>query len=256
MDGPDLTNRTVLVTGSARGVGRELLLATADCGANTAVHYHSSADAAREVASEARDRGAGEAMTVQADVTTPESVNGLFAAVESELGPVDVLVNNVGDFAPAHWEDIEFDTWNRVLETNLNGTYLCSKRALQNMRGGDGANDGANGDNYARIVNIGYASSEKGLVSPTNFPYFVAKAGVLMFTRMLAADTQDDGITVNAISPYVVENSDEFPAELPRDRPASFEDLIQPLYFFLDPEAGYISGENIEVDGGWLPETV
>lgn len=246
MDGPDLSDRTVLVTGSARGVGRELLLSTADCGAKTAVHYHTSADAAREVADDALERGAPDAMTVQGDVTDPESVKGLFAAVESELGSVDVLVNNVGDFAPAHWADIEFETWNRVLETNLNGTYLCSKRALPAMCEGD----------YGRIVNVGYASSEKGLVSPKNFPYFVAKAGVLMFTRMLAADTQDDPVTVNAISPYVVENSDEFPDELPQNRPASFEDLIAPLYFFLDPDSEYVSGENLEVDGGWLPETV
>ncbi|QSW99950.1 SDR family NAD(P)-dependent oxidoreductase [Haloterrigena alkaliphila] len=246
MEGPDLSDRTVLVTGSARGVGRELLLATADCGARTAVHYHTSADAAREVADQAESRGAADAMTVQADVTDPESVDGLFSAVESELGSVDVLVNNVGDFAPAHWADLEFDAWNRVLETNLNGTYLCSKRALPAMCEGE----------YGRIVNIGYASSEKGLVSPKNFPYFVAKAGVLMFTRMLANDTQDDPVTVNAISPYVVENSDEFPEELPRGRAASFEDLIQPLYFFLDPETEYVSGENVEVDGGWLPETV
>ncbi|AGB37918.1 SDR family NAD(P)-dependent oxidoreductase [Natronococcus occultus] len=246
MNEPDLSDRIVLVTGSARGVGRELLLATADRGASVAVHYHTSADAAREVADEARERGAADAMTVQGDVTDPESVDGLFGAVEAELGAVDVLVNNVGDFAPAHWEALEFDTWNRVLETNLNSTYLCTKRALPAMRE----------DGYARIVNVGYASSEKGLVSPENFPYFVAKAGVLMFTRMLAADTQDDGITVNAISPYVVENSEEFPEELPRDRPASFEDLIAPLLFFLDPDSGYVSGENVEVDGGWLPETV
>ncbi len=246
MDGPDLEGQTVLVTGSARGVGRELLLATADCGARTAVHYHTSADAAHDVAEQARDRGAPAAMSVQGDVTDPESVDGLFGAVESELGDVDVLVNNVGDFAPAHWEEIELDTWNRVLETNLNGTALCSKRALPAMRD----------SGFGRIVNVGYASSEKAMVDPKNFPYFVAKTGVLMFTRMLAADTQDDGITVNAISPYVVENSDEFPTELPRDRPASFQDLIQPLFFFLDPASDYISGENVEVDGGWLPEDV
>ncbi|MBZ6494260.1 SDR family NAD(P)-dependent oxidoreductase [Natrinema longum] len=246
MDEPALSDRTVLVTGSARGVGRELLLSTADCGARTAVHYHTSADAANEVAAEALERGAADAMTVQGDVTDPESVDALFAGVEAELGSVDVLVNNVGDFAPARWDDIAFETWNRVLETNLNGTYLCSKRALPGMRE----------RGYGRIVNVGYASSEQGLVSPKNFPYFVAKKGVLMFTRMLAADTQDDGITVNAISPYVVENSDEFPEDLPRDRPASFEDLIAPLYFFLDPDSEYVSGENIEVDGGWLPEAV
>ncbi|WP_323171274.1 SDR family NAD(P)-dependent oxidoreductase [Natrialba sp. PRR66] len=252
MNNLSLDGRTVLVTGSARGIGRELLLSTADRGARTAVHYHTSAEAAREVAAEARSRGAEDTMTVQGDVTDPDSVDGLFAAVESELGPVDVLVNNVGDFAPHHWAELEFETWNHVLETNLNGTYLCSKRALPTMRESDSDSDGG----YGRIVNIGYASSEKGLVSPVNFPYFVAKAGVLMFTRMLAAETQDDGITVNAISPYVVENSEEFPEELPRDRPASFDDLIQPLLFFLDPDSGYISGENVEVDGGWLPERV
>ncbi|WP_255168817.1 SDR family NAD(P)-dependent oxidoreductase [Natrononativus amylolyticus] len=246
MNDPDLSGRTVLVTGSSTGIGREVLLATAARGAKTAVHYHTSADAARDVAATADERGAEATMTVQGDVTDPDSVDGLFSAVESELGPVDVLVNNVGDFAPAHWADLEFDTWNRVLETNLNGTYLCSKRALPAMREAD---DG-------RIVNVGYASSEKGLVSPKNFPYFVAKAGVLMFTRMLAADTSDDGITVNAVSPYVVENSAEFPEELPRDRPASFDDVVAPVLFFLDADSGYVSGENIEVDGGWLPETV
>ncbi len=246
MDDPDLSGRTVLVTGSAKGLGREILLATAARGATTAVHYHTSADAAREVAEIARDRGVAAVTTVQADVTDPDSVDGLFAAVESELGSVDVLVNNVGDFAPAHWEDLDFETWNRVLETNVNGTYLCSKRALGPMR--------ENG--FGRIVNIGYASAENALVSPKNFPYFLAKTGVIMFTRMLAADTRDDGITVNAVSPYVVENSDEFPDDLPRGRPATFEDVTRPVLFFADPETEYVSGENLEVDGGWLPETV
>ncbi|ARS91364.1 SDR family NAD(P)-dependent oxidoreductase [Natrarchaeobaculum aegyptiacum] len=246
MDDPDLSEQTVLVTGSARGVGRAFVLALAECGANAAVHYHTSADEAREVADEARDRGAPEVMTVQGDVTDPESVDGIFSAVEAELGTVDVLVNNVGDFAPRHWEDIDFETWNRVLETNLNGTYLCSKRALPAMREAG----------YGRIVNVGYASSEKGLTSPKNFPYFVAKSGVIQFTRMLAADTQDDGITVNVISPYVVENSAEFPDELPRDRPASCDDLVQALLFFLEADSDYVSGQNLEIDGGWLPETV
>src|SRR6056297_3658998 len=224
---PDLSGQTALVTGSAKGVGRELLLALAACGADVAVHYRTSDDAAAEVAER-------------------DDVDALFETVEAELDTVDVLVNNVGAFAPEHWEDIDFETWNTVLETNLNGTYLCSKRALPGMR--------AQGD--GRIVNVGYASAERALVSPKNFPYFVAKTGVVMFTRMLAADTQSAGITVNAVSPYVVENSDEFPEDLPRGRPARFEDVAQAMLFFLDDDSGYVSGENIEVDGGWLPETV
>ncbi|MFH5797433.1 SDR family NAD(P)-dependent oxidoreductase [Haladaptatus sp. CMAA 1911] len=245
MISPNLNGRVALITGSSKGVGRELLLSLADCGADVAVHYHSSEDEAREIADAAREMG-GEAMTVQGDVTDPDEVDGLFSAIEDELGSVEVLVNNVGPFAPSHWEDISFERWNAVLEGNINGTYLCSKRALPGMREAE----------FGRIVNIGYASAEKGLISPKNAPYFMAKAGVLMFTRMLAADTQDDGVTVNAISPYVVENSDVFPDDLPRGTPAKFEDVAQALRFFVDEDSDYLSGVNVQVDGGWLPEKV
>lgn len=242
---PDLEGRTVLITGSAKGLGRAVALATARQGADVAVHYHTSEDAAREVAETVRDRDVA-ATTVQGDVTDPGAVEAFFEGVETALGSVDVLVNNVGEFAPEHWAAMEFETWNRVLATNINGTYLCSKRALPGMRE----------QGYGRIVNVGYASSEKGLVDPENTPYFMAKAGMLMFTRMLAADTQDEGITVNAVSPYVIENSAEFPDDLPRGRPAAYEDVIQALFTFLDEGSGYISGANLEVDGGWLPEEV
>ncbi|SFR34966.1 SDR family NAD(P)-dependent oxidoreductase [Halogeometricum limi] len=243
---PQLDGRVALVTGSARGVGRAIALRAAVAGADVAIHYHTSEDAAEEAAEEARELGAPNATTVQGDVTDPDSVDELFAAVEDELGPVDVLVNNVGDFAPAHWEDIEFDAWKGVIETNFYGTYLCSKRALSGMRE----------QSWGRVVNVGYAGSEKALVYPKNFPYFVAKTGVLMFTRMLAADTQDDGVTVNAVSPYVVETSDEFPDDAPRGRWASVEDIAHAAAFFWDEDSAYVSGENVEVDGGWLPETL
>ncbi|MFC6905200.1 SDR family NAD(P)-dependent oxidoreductase [Halalkalicoccus tibetensis] len=242
---PDLEGRTVLVTGSAIGLGRALTLACAERGADVAVHYNTSEGAAREVREHAREAGA-EATTVRADVTDPGAVDRLFGTVEDALGPVDVLVNNVGAFAPQHWEEMEFGTWQRVMETNVNATYLCSKRALPGMRE----------RGWGRIVNVGYASAEKGLTNPKNAPYFMAKTSVLQFTRMLAADTESDGITVNAVSPYVIENSDEFPDELPRDRPASFEDVVQAVFTFLEEGSDYISGANLEVSGGWLPEDV
>ncbi|WP_439028515.1 SDR family NAD(P)-dependent oxidoreductase [Haloarchaeobius sp. DT45] len=243
---PDLTGQVALVTGSAKGLGRELLLTIAGCGASVAVHYRTSGDEAETVADLARERGAPAVTTVQADVTDPDEVTAMFDAVEADLDTVDVLVNNVGAFAPRHWTDIDYDTWQTVFQTNVDATFLTCRRALPTMRE----------QGYGRIVNVGYASSEKGMVNPKNAPYFMAKASVLMFTRMLAADTQDDGITVNAISPYVVENSDEFPEELPRGRPASYADMEQAMLFFLDEESDYISGENVEVDGGWLPEKV
>jgi NAD(P)-dependent dehydrogenase (short-subunit alcohol dehydrogenase family) len=242
---PDLSGRTALVTGSARGVGRAFVLALADHGADVAVHYHTSAEAATATAEAAREAGA-RATTVRGDVTDPEAVDALVSDCENALAPPDVLVNNVGEFEPVHWTEMSWDRWRAVLETNLDGTALCSRRVLPTMRE----------QNWGRIVNLGYASAQKGLVAPVNFPYFVAKAGVLMFTRMLAADTQDDGITVNAVSPYVVDTSDAFPPEAPRGRWATPEDLVGAVLYFLGDAAGYVSGQNIAVDGGWLPESV
>jgi 3-oxoacyl-[acyl-carrier protein] reductase len=242
---PDLEGHTVLVTGSAKGLGRALTLACAKRGADVAVHYHTSGDDANEIAEQARREGV-EATTVRGDVTAPEAVEGLFEAVEAELGPVDVLVNNVGAFAPEHWAEMDFETWQTVMETNVTGTYLCSRRALSGMREAG----------WGRIVNVGYASAQKGLINPKNAPYFMAKSSVLMFTRMLAADTSEEEITANAVSPYVIENSDEFPEDLPRGRPAGFEDVIQAVFTFLEEGSDYISGTNLEVSGGWLPEDV
>lgn len=242
---PDLDDRVALVTGSGRGLGRAVAMALAEAGADVAVHYNTSDEAAVETAEDARYYGV-DAAPVAADVTDPAEVGALFDRVEQRLGGVDVLVNNVGTFAPEHWTELSWSRWRDVVETNFYGTVLCSRRALPGMRE----------RGWGRIINVGYASAEKGLVAPKNFPYFVAKQGVLMFTRMAAADTTDDGVTVNAVSPYVLENSDEFPDEAPRGRWARFEDVVGPLLFFCSDAAAYVSGENVEVDGGWLPEDV
>ena len=190
-----------------------------------------------------REHGVG-ATTVQADVTDPASVDEAFDAVESELGTVDVLVNNVGDFDLRHWEDIEWASWRNVVESTFYGTTLCSRRALPEMREAG----------WGRIVNVGFADSDLMHAHPVNFPYFVAKTGVITFTRMLASDTRADGITVNAVSPFAVENTASDVSSLPRGRAASFDDVAAPLLFFCSDAADYVSGENVAVDGGRLPE--
>ncbi|OTF11428.1 SDR family NAD(P)-dependent oxidoreductase [Halorubrum sp. SD612] len=240
---PDLSGRTALVTGSAKRVGRELLLSIADCGADVVVHYNESEAAATATAEEVRERG-GTAVTAQADITDPDAVDKLFDTVEAEVGSVDILVNNVGDFDARHWSDIEWESWRNVVETTFYGTVLCSRRALPAMRD----------QGWGRIVNLGFADSDRMHAHPVNFPYFVAKTGVLMFTRMLAADTSDDGITVNAVSPFAVSNTEAGVEDFPRGRPAGFEDVAAPLRFFLSDAAAYVSGENVAVDGGRLPE--
>jgi len=240
---PDLSGRTALVTGSATRVGSALLLRLAACGADVAVHYRTSDEAAAATAADARERGV-EATTVQGDVTDPDAVDALFDDAEDALGTVDLLVNNVGDFDPRHWEAIEWSAWRDVVESTFYGTVLCSRRALPGMRE----------QSWGRIVNIGFADCDRRHAHPVNFPYFVAKTGVLLFTRMLAADTQDDGITVNAVSPFAVENTVSDVSTLPRGRAAEFDDVAAPLLFFCSDHAGYVSGQNVAVDGGRLPE--
>ena len=241
----DLSGRIALVTGSSQGIGKGLLSGLADCGAKVVVHYLESENVAQDTVKEIKSKGA-EVIKVRSDIRKPEEVECLFGEIEEVLGPVDILVNNVGDHSPKHWEDIDFETWERVMATNFTGTYLCSKRALANMRE----------KSWGRIINIGYASSGKGLVSAKNFPYFVSKVGVQMFTRMLASDTSGSGITVNLLSPYVVENSDTFPDQIPMGRPARLEEMTNAMLFFIGQDAEYISGSNLEIHGGWLPEKV
>ena len=241
---PNLDGRTALVTGSATRVGRELLCRIAACGADVAVHYRESEPEAAATAARAREEGIA-ATTVQGDITVPSEVDAMFDEAEAELGDVDVLVNNVGNFDARHWAEIEWDAWRSVVESTFYGTVLCSRRALDGMRT----------QGWGRIVNIGFADSDRMHAPPVNFPYFVAKTGVLMFTRMLAGDTQDDGITVNAVSPFAVENTVSDVSGFPRGRAASFDDVAAPVLFFLSEHADYISGENIAVDGGRLTES-
>jgi 3-oxoacyl-[acyl-carrier protein] reductase len=240
---PELDGRTALVTGSAKRVGREVLLELAAAGADVAVHYRTSETAAAETAADARAHGV-EATTVHGDVTEPESVDTLFSDCESELGTVDVLVNAVGPLPQGRWDELSLDEWKTAVEGCLYSTYLCSQRALPSMRAGG----------WGRIVNFGVADARDDRAVPMNFPYFAAKKAVLQFTRTLAYDTQDDGITVNAVSPFAVENTVVDVSDFPRGRPATFEDVVAPILFFCSDAADYISGQNVAIDGGRLQE--
>ncbi len=242
---PDLDGRAALVTGSATRVGRELLLRLADAGADVAVHYRTSETAARDTAAAARDRGV-EATVVRGDVTDAAAVAALVEDAETALGGVDVLCNVVGNFPRGNWDELSPAEWRDAYESCLMGTYLCSRAVVPGMRE----------RGWGRVVNFGAADAGHDHANPLNFPYFAAKKGVLMFTRALAYDTQDDGITVNAVSPFLVENSvvDADEASLPRGRPASFDDVAAPVLFFCSDAAAYVSGQNVAVDGGRLHE--
>jgi NAD(P)-dependent dehydrogenase (short-subunit alcohol dehydrogenase family) len=240
---PDLSGRTALVTGSAVRVGRAVLLGLAAAGADVAVHHRDDPEAAAETASEAATHGV-ETTVVEGDVTDPEAVDALFERCERTLGTVDVLVNAVGPLPQADWDDLSPAEWQATVAANLYGTYLCTRRALPGMREQE----------WGRVVNFGAADARDDHALPRNLPYFIAKRGVLTFTRSVAYDTQHDGVTVNAVSPYAVENTVTDPSAFPRGRPAAFEDVLAPILFFCSEAAAYLSGQNVAVDGGRLHE--
>ena len=240
---PTLDGRTALVTGSAKRVGREVLLALADAGADVAVHYRQSGEAAAATAETAREYDVA-ATTVQADVTVPDEVDTMIARCETELDTIDILVNAVGPLPQGRWDELSLAEWRRTIEGCLYGTYLCTQAVLPTMRD----------THWGRIINFGVADARDDRAVPMNFPYFAAKKAVLLFTRTVAYDTQDNGITVNAVSPFAVENTVVDVSGYPRGRPARFNDVIAPILFFCTDAAEYISGQNIAIDGGRLQE--
>lgn len=230
-----------LITGSARGVGRALALALAADGFAVAVHYRTSRDEAEAVAADARDRGV-RAVTLQADVTVAAEAAGLVDAAAERLGSLDVLINNVGDYHRGPIEDLGVDTWHAMLDSNLNATFYTCRRAAPLMtRAGGG-----------RIVNIGYAGAELLKARPGIVAYSVAKTGMILYSKALARSLAGRGVTVNVISPGVLENSDTKPLEeLPMGRTGTLAELVGAARYLLSPEAAYVTGVTIEVAGGW-----
>ena len=180
-----------LVTGGSRGIGRAISLALAKT-RPVAVNYRGDVEAAKSVVAEI-EAAAGEAICVQADVTDPKQVAGLFAEVGDRLGPVTRLVNNAGVRADGLAMRMTDEAWDEVLRTNLYGAFACTRQALRGMlRNRDG-----------RIVNISSVAGLRG--SPGQANYSAAKAGLIGFTKTVAVEVAAKGITVNAVAPGPVE---------------------------------------------------
>ena len=177
-----------LVTGAARGIGREIALKLAHDGFAVAVNYASSEAKAEKVVAQIETAG-GRAVALQADVRDPDAVVSLFSTVTDELGPVHVLVNNAGITDDGLVLRMSADQWDSVLNTNLRSVFLCTKAALRSMvRARSG-----------RIINISSVSGISG--NPGQGNYSAAKAGIIGFTKSVAKEVGSRGITVNAVAP-------------------------------------------------------
>lgn len=232
---------SALVTGSAKGIGRAFLLALAEDGYDVAINYHKSENEALELAECARSHGV-KAIVKQADVTDKASVETLLDDVKYELGSLDVLVNNVGDYVFTPLPELAASDWLHMFDSNLHSTFFACQHAVSIMREQGGG----------RIINIGYAGSEHIIARPAIAAYGIAKTGVIIYSKALAKTEAHNNITVNIISPGIVENSVIKPVDkIPMQRCAQMEELVGAMRYFLTPEARYTTGVHIEIAGGW-----
>lgn len=234
-------SRVALVTGSARGIGRAIVLALARQGFDVAVHYHQSALEAEQTRQEAELHGV-RAIKVRADVTQVKEAQGLIEEVAGQLGGLQVLVNNVGNYLKKPIEATTPEEWHALLDSNLNAPFYLTQAALPYL--------GQTG--YGRVVNIGFAGAQNLLARPEITPYVIAKTGLILYSKALAQRLAPRGITVNVVAPGVAENSVSKPVnEIPMGRLAHLEELARAVLFFVDEQSGYITGQVMEVSGGW-----
>ncbi len=230
-----------LVTGSAKGIGKALLLALAKDGYDVAVNYLSSPLAAEKVVHEARAQGV-RAISLQANVNLPQEATMLVQNTYSKLGRLDVLINNVGNYYRGSLESFTPKQWQDAFNNNLHSTFYTCQAALALMRA----------NNYGRIINIGFAGAGKIEAKPNDTAYSIAKAGIIIYSKTLAKSVAKYNITVNVISPGIIENSVLKPINaIPMKRLGSFDEMVGAMHYFLSAEADYITGAVLEIAGGW-----
>ena len=242
--------RVAIVTGAGRGIGRAIAERLAADGASVLVGDLDDAAAGETVA--AIEAAGGHALAVHVDVTQPDDVEALAAAATDRFGGIDILVNNAGILRSTRAADVSPEEWHLVVDANLTGSFLCARAAYPALR--------ASG--HGRIVNMasmaGRATSTLGGVH-----YTTAKAGVLGLSRHLAREWARDGITVNAVSPGIVDTpmvrdstgADrmvEVLAAIPMGRLADASEIAALVAFLASDEAAYITGANVDIHGGEL----
>jgi 3-oxoacyl-[acyl-carrier protein] reductase len=241
-----LNNKTALVTGGSRGLGRAIALELAKQGADVVINYRKNREAAEGTAAEINSSG-GRASCLQADVCDPCEVKRLIEEASARLGRLDILVNNVGEFFFSPLARTTHADWERVLNSNLHSVFMLCNAALPLMREAGGC-----------IVNIGLSPVDRVRGAPNVAAYSIAKTGVVILTRSLAVEEARHGIRVNCVSPGLIDNGYLPPAQqtwmekrVPMGRLGKAEEVAQSVSFLASDSASYISGANLAVSGAW-----
>jgi len=242
-----LAGKLALITGSSQGIGRATAIRLAQSGADIVINYRSNANAAAEVKAHIEDMGR-RCIAIQADVSQEEDVSRLFAGATEALGPIAILVNNAGTTRDKLIIQMSLADFEHVLNTNLRSTFLCTKAALRGMIRA----------RWGRIVNISSPAGLLGNAGQAN--YSASKAAIVAFTISTAREMASRNITANAIAPGFIpteltstltEEQRKFLLDVtPLGRFGTPEEIAAAINFLCSPEASYITGQILGVDGG------
>jgi 3-oxoacyl-[acyl-carrier protein] reductase len=243
----NLTGRTALVTGGARGIGRATVLALARAGADVAVNYRVNKTAADSVVAAVQELGR-KALAIQADVRSADQIKAMFDRIDESFGRLDILINNAATGQLIPLEDVTVDFWDDIMNVDLRGPFLCTQAAALRMIPA----------RYGRIVNISSLGGVHGI--DRDPAYTAAKAGLLGFTKSAARYLGPHNITVNSVSPGATDT--ELSSTLPREmheraaaaaalrRTGKPEDVADVILFFASDYSRHVTGQMILVDGG------
>jgi 3-oxoacyl-[acyl-carrier protein] reductase len=245
--GLSLTNRVALVTGGSRGIGRAVALELAKRGAAVAVNYVKSSESASEVVGEITANG-GTAQVFHADISDFTQAGSLIKNTIKSMGGLDILINNAGITRDNLIMMMSEKDWDAVQDTNLKGTFNCSKAAIRYMMR----------KRYGRVINITSVAGQMGNAGQTN--YSASKAGQIGFTKALAREVAARNITVNAIAAGYIEtdiwagvpkDAREFALSIiPLGRKGEPKEIAYAVAFLASEQAAYITGQVLGVDGG------
>ena len=245
-----LKGKTAIITGSGRGIGRAIALAMAEQGANIVVN-DVNMESAGEVVAEIEAMGR-QAIAVKADVTSEEQIKQMIETCINRFGKLDILVNNAGIIQTVPVTEIDGKDWDRVMEVNLKGVFLCCKAALAPMKAQHGG----------KIINIASVAGKRGGWLLGNSCYSASKGGVIAFTKSLARESGPFGINVNAITPAftdtemtrsIAPDKKEFIIKmLPLGRVGQPSDIAGAVCFLASSMSDYMTGEIMDVDGGLM----